>query len=544
MTTFSEATERIRFSADQIPTLSEPLPILRLGSPVLAPEHLLAPIVAASGADATLAERGEHGLRAAFAGKRLIAYVHPQTGESAVYPSLESLEPGRALARHATAAAERLVGEASLFPADATTNEVLAPVTLYGATHAKGGERGRPAEYLAYVRVQRRVGEHPVFGPGSKAMVGVAADGSLRAFAHRRRAAAADGRHVAPHPRAAIHHAILEQLAPSATTASDRLEVTRVSVGYYDGGRELLQPVYRFEATIHSEDVQVADRHLLGYVSIGEAPEPLPSLSATPEHQPSEPPARSKRPAGTPEPVGPAPSSRGSDPTVGRYVVRDDSPAWVASANSFMENLELAQGLFGGLTFTNSQYYWAEPFEFYADRDSFVNSVQIALNEVHGNWNLFSTEKNDADFVYLTDVPAGGYGSGGGGSLAFWILHSCEVIPTATDESTSFDVWWNIFDGLHAAVGYRTEMWIADGATGPFGFAVGLGAPVISSWINEVVSDSAYNPDTDYKDGNRGIMEPMGRPSAIAVTGHGDDTAHDVAPIPAATSLTEWWINN
>jgi hypothetical protein len=320
--------------------------------------------------------------------------------------------------------------------------------------------------------------------------------------------------------------------------------VTRVRVGYYDGGLEMLQPVYRFEATIRSEDGHVADRHLLGYVSVGEAPEPLPSLSAIPERHPTEPPARDTRPSETREPVGATRSSHGSDPTVGRYVVRDDSPAWVASANSFMANLDLAQALFGRLTFTDSQYYWAEPFEFYSDRNRFVNSVQIALNEVHGNWNLFTTEKNDADFVYLTDIPAGGYGNGGGGHLAFWILHSCEVIPTATDESTSFDVWWNIFDGLHAAVGYRTEMWIADGATGPFGFAVGLGAPVIPAWINEVVSDSAYNPDTTYTDGNRHIKEPMGRPSAIAVTGHGDDTAHDVGPLPAATSLTEWWIGN
>ena len=128
----------------------------------------------------------------------------------------------------------------------------------------------------------------------------VKAGGGALAFAHRRRSAAAAGRHVAPHPRAEIHAAILEQLAPSATTASDQMEVTRVRVGYYDGGRELLQPVYRFGATVRSEDARVADRHLLGYVSIGEAPEPLPSLSATPDHGPSEPPAFGERPSEKP----------------------------------------------------------------------------------------------------------------------------------------------------------------------------------------------------------------------------------------------------
>jgi hypothetical protein len=163
---------------------------------------------------------------------------------------------------------------------------------------------------------------------------------------------------------------------------------------------------------------------------------------------------------------------------------------------------------------------------------------------VHGNWGLFSTRDNHDDIVRLSDVPAGGYGSGGGGALAFWILHSCEVIPTQTDKATSFDVWWKLFDGLHAAIGYRTEMWIADGVTGPFGFAIGLGAPVVPAWISEVVGNSSYNPDATYLDGSRGITEPMGRPSAIAVCGHSDDTAADVAPLSAATCLTEWWIGN
>lgn len=67
-------------------------------------------------------------------------------------------------------------------------------------------------------------------------------------------------------------------------------------------------------------------------------------------------------------------------------MVRDDSPDWVSSANDFMASLELAQALFGGIQFTDSQYYWAEPWEFLADKNAFVNDVQIALDEVHGNW--------------------------------------------------------------------------------------------------------------------------------------------------------------
>jgi len=96
-------------------------------------------------------------------------------------------------------------------------------------------------------------------------------------------------------------------------------------------------------------------------------------------------------------------------------------------------------------------------------------------------------------------------------------------------------------------LGYRTEMWIDDGVTVPFGLSIGLGAPVVSAWFNAVVSDNSYSAgDATYLDGNfnPSKSEPMGRASAIAVCSHGDDLANDVNPIGQTTSLTEWWFNN
>jgi Family of unknown function (DUF6345) len=527
---------RIRFSIEQIPELNEPLPVVRLGPQAVAPEALTRECARAVARGAELTEHGKSGLRAAYDGHRLVAYVHPATGQSRVYPSLEKLRPGEHLAQRAAAAAERIVRDRALFPEDMTEVIALPPVTLFGAKHSKTDTRTEPAEYLSFVRFERRLNGLPVFGPGSSAMIGVEAGGSIPAFFHRWRQATETSGKIAAHPRHVIANAIVEQLTPSAKV--NHVHVDKVTVGYYDSGQDVLQPVYRFEATVKSPDAKtVANRHVLGYVSIGDAPELLPVLGVQQGKSPSEPPTRRQRPKTS----GVAPAG---DPKVGRYVVRDDSPDWVNSANDFMASLEAAQGLFGVIQFTDSQYYWAEPWEFLADKNAFVNDVQIALNEVHGNWGLFSTRDNHDDIVRLSTVPAGGYGSAGGGALAFWILHSCEVIPTQTDEATSFNIWWNLFDGLHAAVGYRTDMWIADGVTGPFGFAIGLGAPVVPAWISEVVGNSSYNPDATYHDGNRDMTEPMGRPSAIAVCGHTDDTAADVGPLPAATCLTEWWIGN
>ena len=539
-------TKHIHLSVDQIPEIREPMVLLKLGDPVLAHPELVKEIIRAVAPDAERKE-GTHGAWAAYDGKRLVAFVHPKTGETTVFPALEALQPGVALADRARVIAERLVKDAALFPQDSTKVVALAPMTLVASNHSRHGEAAPPKECLSYVRIERQVNGLPVFGPGTRAMFAIAHDSSIRAFAHRWRNAAPSGEAVAPHSREEIAKAILAQLAAFSKTAD--VMVDKVSVGYYDGGARYLQPVYRFQATItsHDRELHAAKRHVFGHVSIGHAPEELPVLG--------------KRHGPVPhEPAKHAPYEHAATPAhalqgalrVGRYVVREDSQGWVDSANSFFSLLQASEAvapLLGRqpIPFANAQYYWAEPRLFLDEKDSFVNSVHIALTEVHGNWGLFSTRDNHDDLVRLRDIPSTGYGGSGGGSLAYWILHSCEVIPTQTDESTSFDVWWNVFNGLHAVLGYRTEMWIGDGVTSPFALAIGLGAPMVPAWLQAVVSDDSYGADdATYLDDNFNPkkIEPMGRASAVAVCGHGDDTATDVEPLGRATCLTEWWFNN
>jgi len=535
---------QIHFSPEQIPEVKESMALLELDVPTVAHKELIQKMVRGIAPQAVLKE-GDSGACAAYDGSRLVAFVHPKTGETNVFPSLEALKSGRGLAGRAKAVSERLVHDTALFPKDGTQLSALAPVTLVASNHSRNGDLTEPAEYLSFVRIERQVNGLPVFGPGTRAMIAVAHDDTIHAFAHRWRSAHPSGEKVVPHSRAKIAKAILAQLDTSAESADVRVD--KVILGYYDSGAHFLQPVYRFHATVifPNKSLHAANRHVFGYVSIGVAPEPLPVLGIQYGESPKEPGSRPKSQE-QPKPLPPG------DPTVGRYVVRNDSQGWVDSANNFFANLEGASAIAGLLgrspiQFTNSQYYWAEPRLFLSEKDSFVNSVQIALTEVHGNWGLFSTRDNHDDLVSLSSIPSTGYGGGGGGSLAYWILHSCEVIPTQTDESTSFDVWWNIFNGLHAVLGYRTEMWINDGVTGPFGLSIGLGAPVVSAWLNAVVSDDSYGVgDATYLDDNfnPNKSEPMGRASAIAVCGHGDDIASDLAPLGQATCLTEWWFNN
>jgi Family of unknown function (DUF6345) len=432
--------------------------------------------------------------------------------------------------------ASRLVEDQSLFPKDGTRITPLKPITLAAARHEREGRRTGPAhEYLAYVRFQRQVNGHPVFGPGTQAMAALDGDGALHGFSHRWREARPTALKLPSRPRKEIADAIRAQLAKAAETA--HVTVDSVKLAYYDAGGRFLQPVYHFTATLtfRNRDLRAANRRLTGFVALGEELEPLPVIGAQKGPTPIEPQRGSDHQNRRRRPV------LVGDPTVGRDVVRNDDQGWVDSANGFFGNLQLANIFGSAIPFSDAQYFWAEPFEFLSDKDSFVNSVNIALNEVHGNWGLFSTRDNHDDLVSLSSIPAGGYGS----QLAYWILHSCEVIPTATDETSSFDVWWKIFQGMRAAVGYRTEMWINDGVTSPFGFHMGLGAPVVSAWFSSIASNSNYGAgDTTYLDANRNITEPMGRASAIAVCGHGDDTANDIGSLGPASCLTEWWFNN
>ena len=532
---------RISFSEDQIPQITEKMPVYRLDAPTLASQDTVHEFVRNVAPKAQFKTLGNT-LSAAYDGDRLVAFMNSATGESKVFPALEALKSGTNLRDRAKEAAVRIAANQTLFPNDETRMVALTPATLMAALRQKDQPRGPAAEHLSFVRLQRQVNGLPVWGPGTRAMIAVDAEGKIQGFSHRWRAAYHTGEHVVPISRKELVAPIVSQLSRGVPYAD--VKVDKVLTGYYDGGGGVLQPVLRFEATIERPDSKdqkgrASKSHVFGYISIGLAAEPLPELGVVQGTAPFYAPRRIAAKTGAGGSKAPIPG----DPTVGRYVVRNDNAGWVNSANGFMSNLQLANFFGSSIPFTDSQYYWAEPFEYVSDKDSYINSVNIALTESHGNWDLFTTLQNNADFVYLSSIPPSGYG-GAGHSLAYWTIHSCEVIPTQTDESTSFNVWWNIFKGLHAVTGYRTEMWINDGATSPFGLSIGLGAPFVSAWLNAVSSDDSYDDGSTYFDDNRDIWEPMGRASAIAVCGHGDDNVTNLGSLGAATCLTEWWFGN
>lgn len=469
-----------------------------------------------------------------YVGDRLVAYADPNDGESRNFPQLDLLTPAGGLDDRARRAAGDLAEDERFIPRDATGHTILDPAVLSGS---RGSRRrlGDVEQYLGFARIQRTVRDLAVVGKGSRATATVSGDG-IEAVTHNWRAAdVVEERPGDDIDRDRIARSIVESLEPIADEHDVRVDA--VDLVYYDGDNDLIQPVYRFTASYRDlegrREGDAAAGHLVGYVPVWEELDRLPLTIERPRIRP-------RQPRAAVRPV----RQVNKRPTIGRYVVREDNAGWVTSANSFLSGLQTA-GLFSGISPINRQYYWAEPRLFLDENRQFVDAVQVALTEVHGNWGLFSTLRNDADFVRLSGIPADGYGgSAAQGALAYWILHSCAVIPTSIDATTTYDVWWNTFQGLHAALGYRTEMWINDEVTFRFAFFAGLGAPMVSNWLSTVINDDSYWPVTTYVDSSNyspARTLPFGRPSAVNVFGHADDTIFQTTPLPRPSILQQWW---
>jgi hypothetical protein len=127
------------------------------------------------------------------------------------------------------------------------------------------------------------------------------------------------------------------------------------------------------------------------------------------------------------------------------------------------------------------------------------------------------------------DIGVDGYGPGSNGSLAYWIIKGCNVTLSPDDVSfnAAFDPWWNVFNGLHAIMSYRTFSWSSDAGEGnDVGSAIASGASVLFSWMKGV---------------NQNSYRGLEKASAVTVCGHADDTLWQMENIGRPGCLQIWW---
>ena len=541
-----------------IPKVNGQLPVYSLGTPVRFPQSLLGSVLQQAAPGAQLHRLGED--QFAFAGDRLLALVNGTTGEAKVLPTLNNLTAAEDID---TRGVSRYADDEQLFPRDDTTHIIASGSALLGSTHPKDKRPSAPAAYLKHSWVQRRISagdqDYPVCGPGSKASWGFGSNGQVHSLSYRWKRADHRGQNVQSIPTRTVAENILRQL--DAANATGQFAVRKIDICFYDSGESFIQPVYRFTAVsvASSNSSRVATATIHGYVPLAQHVfEPIPTLSTDTSRQSPAYPSSSSLPPTVQKAKRGGPQIR-----IGRYIDRNvwSNPhfsQWYVNSWNFLDHLQAASAssallLFGfgaGAQYLDSQYYWAYPSQFTSSKQSYIDSVHIADTEVHGNWHEFTTLYNALDYVQLSDIPSDGYGPGAGGSLAYWILHSCEVIPTpydysAANQDQAWAPWWTIFNGMHATVGYRTEMWIGDSVMPNFGSYIGLNAGFVSSWLNVVHDDTAaYVPVQTDNENPNGLQEPYGRAAAVAVCGHGDDIATNIDNLGRPGCLEMWWYDN
>jgi hypothetical protein len=489
--------------------------------------------------------------------ERVRVYTDPKTGDAHFIPNLAELvakpqaeaplERLQAIARQALSD-PRFIGKDVTELKVGEAIPVLAGATTHGPQAATVASRMmQPRTIMAIVPATRLAAGLPVFGRGSHATISVAADGEVVGALRRWRPAVAGERvatRVAPEQ---LRAEILRQLKPYVASQGVQAVVDRVEVAYYDGEGEVLNPVLRFEATLTARDQRIGATKIAGFVPLAKAHEAIPDLAAPP----------TTRPPGLSKPTG----AKGdaaivNDISVGEFANQDwpTSSAYLDMANSFLSGLKTS-------AWPVSRTIWWTAYSWQVvgpQSKNWMNAVNVAYTEPHGDWLINSTLSNCCDTWYVPNIGTGGnpgYGHAAGGVLATWVIMSCEVIPSYYDRQNeiggsgngghAFDAWWPVFQGLHNAIGFRTIMFYPDDALNyGFGQDAGHGGDVNAAWFDEV---AAY----DGNDGTYPSQHLNGHPTVHYDRASTMVDARDlgqsifaVGSQSASTTLWNFWMGN
>jgi hypothetical protein len=473
----------------------------------------------------------------------LHGYADTVTGDAEVFPDITPSR-GPASRTTATAVAASLFASNVVIPKDATTIRIGNETGVFGASAVRGagaasiGKSGAQLLFT-YVPAIRFADGLRVFGQGSQATVAVGTDGTVRGLVRRWEAASVAGS-VAPTTTAQeLARSIAAQVAPFARNA--RVIVDSVTPAYYDNNADFLQPVYAFFATIRSMHGG-KDDHVRGYVPFGKLAEPLPALGGMSSAAPSQPIAGHGQQGGIV-------NGSGSQITLGQYA--NDDGSMQDMANAYYNGFDSVSPGEYGPAINRTQWYYATVCMYYSCANSYVNDVQIAYTSPHGDWWESTTDSNDEGFFYIDQIGTGGnpgYGSSKTGRMVTWIMDSCENVPsyydlqyTTGNGNNAFNYWWQVFQGLHRVLGYRTEMLLGEDTMNyDIAQALAQGANAGSAYYNEV---AAFSYPT-YTDTHLNLTVHYDRVSIMNDQRNGSESIYSVQGQSATTNLNNSWMSN
>ncbi|OCK78204.1 hypothetical protein K432DRAFT_444791 [Lepidopterella palustris CBS 459.81] len=555
--------------------LPEELPYLTLGEITPFPNDLLQGLAAAAAPGSSLRNlENEQGVFY-YDGSRLTAHYNKLSGETAVYPRLSSLT-GAKPARPANDTISKYLNDGRIFPEDDTILVQVPGQSLSGSSKGRNGTASETLTYLTEVLVQRNIThqdfQFPVCGLGTKASFRVGSDGTIRSVSHRWRPATKSSNTL----RTISKDQALTNIAAQLSDVRMNATVEDISLCYYDAG-EFLQPAWRYWLAQPDQDQNVTNSRLVGYIAAAEGlPEELPKLIPDPACPAALPPYNTTQANGNlarrsffDDILGGIADDVGSDLIrVGRYIQQNNfaSGSFRDDSNKFMSQLTFWAGFenswpfnwfnpgFRPLNFVDSQSAeGATPVIYEKVESDFLDQVDLALTIGHGNYHIFATNGTCDSSVDSTCAIASidNMSNFGQNLLRYWAMKGCSIIPTPQDfycpedQHQAWDTWWDMFNGLHAAVGLRTDGWVSDGVPEAFGAKVAIGVSVIDAWLS-TCHDTAHYSGTDYywwrTNGDQlWKKDPHGQPSAVTVCGHGDDTIREREKLDPPSCLQMFW---
>jgi hypothetical protein len=490
---------------------------------------------------------------------RVRAFADVATGDTHFLPNFNDLlqQPRLALPINRL----RSIGSAALtdprfIPRDVTTARIGDAITVSGGATSRGptpaSMHAEPRRLLTIVPAIRYAGGFRVYGRGSHAAVSLSNNGLLAGALRHWRTASLDQPMRTSLTPDQVRANIVRQLRPSVARRGTRATVDKIEVAYYDANARYLNPVLRFEATISSSDNSVSNSRIGGYVPLGTPREPIPDLAAPPAGP--RPGVTRARSAGKPRgAMGAAPIA--GDISLGEFANQDwtTSNAYLSMANSFLG------GLSSGVQPVSRTIWWtAYPWQVVgSSAQQWMNGVNVAYTEPHGNWLYNTTQSNCCDPWSVPNIGTSGnpgYGAAAGGVLATWVIMSCEVVPSMYDRQneeggsgnpdTAFDAWWGVFQGLHNVIGFRTEMLYPDDDLNFwFGWDAARGGDVNAAWFDEVGAIANYGTYTS----QHLIGSPQvhwDRASTMVDGRNLGQSIFSVVPQSASGTLWNFWMNN
>ncbi len=494
---------------------------------------------------------------------RVRAYVDPVSGDTHFIPNLADLvkaAPPRAPipAARIQAIAHTALTDVRFIPKDVTATQFGDGIPVMGGatTLAPSGAaptRTEPRVVFTITPAIRYASGFRVYGIGSRAVVSVSNSGAIIGALRRWRTASLGDRIQTSITADQVRADITRQLGPYVKQAGTHATVDKIEVAYYDGNANYLQPVDYFEATLEPEDKQVSNIKITGYVPLGQVLEPIPDLAAVP----SGPLPDVTKPSLPGQPVGAigSPATPG-DITLGEFVNQDwpTSSAYLDMANNFYSGLAS-----GSQPVSRTLWWTAYPWQVVGPQSKdFMNAVNVAYTEPHGDWWFNTTLSNCCQTWYVPNIGTGGnpgFGAAAGGVLATWVIMSCEVVPSYYDLQNqiggsgngyaAFTPWWPVFQGLHNVIGFRTEMLYPDDALNyGFGADAAKGGDVNAAWFQEV---AAYDGNDGTYTSQHLIGNPQvhwDRPSTMIDGRDLGQSVFSVGAQSASSTLWNFWVGN